>query len=137
MSELPDPLALLRLEPAGPARYTVALPDGSPDGGNVVYGGQLMAQLIMASAAEAPDKYLKSMSTTFSRAGSYGAPIELHVDGFHSGRTWASGLVTAYQGGKLLTRAMVLLTADEPDVIAHPLEPPAAGVGKPDDGEPG
>src|SRR5438309_9433069 len=119
MSKPLDPLALLRLEPAGAARYTVAMPDGSPEGGSVVYGGQLMAQLIMASAAEAPGKYIKSMSTIFSRAGSYGAPIDLHVDGFHSGRTWASQLVTAYQGGTLLTRSMVLLTADEPDLIAH------------------
>jgi len=130
-----DPMALLRLEPAGEGRYTVPMPDGSPEGGAVVYGGQLMAQLIMASAAEAPDKYVKSMGTIFSRAGSYGAPIEVHVDGFHTGRTWTSQLVTASQGGRLLTRAMVLLTADEPDLIAHQIEPPA-GVGKPDDGEP-
>ncbi len=130
-----DPMDLLRLEPAGDGRYAVPLPEASPEGGAVVYGGQLMAQMIMASAAEQPEKYVKSMSTIFSRAGSYGAPIEVQVDGFHSGRTWASQLVTAVQGGRLLTRAMVLLTAHEPDLIAHQIDPPA-GVGKPDDGDP-
>ena len=127
---------LLNLEPVRPGRYQVPMPAGSQEGGNVVFGGQLMAQMIMAAAASAGEtKYVKSLHTIFSRAGSYAEPIQLQVEPFHSGRTWASELVTAWQGDRLLTRSMVLLTSDEPDLIAHQIDPPA-GAGGPDHGEP-
>jgi acyl-CoA thioesterase II len=127
---------LLNLEPVRPGRYQVPMPAGSQEGGNVVFGGQLMAQMIMAAAANAGEtKYVKSLHTIFSRAGSYAEPIQVQVEPFHSGRTWASELVTAWQGDRLLTRSMALLTSDEPDLIAHQIDPPA-GAGGPDDGEP-
>ncbi len=44
---------LLTLEPVRPGRYQVPMPAGSQEGGNVVFGGQLMAQMIMAAAASA------------------------------------------------------------------------------------
>jgi acyl-CoA thioesterase len=75
------------------------------------------------------------MHTIFSRAGSYAEPIQLQVEPFHSGRTWASELVSGWQGDRLLTRSMVLLTSDEPDLIAHQIAPPA-GVAGPWGGEP-
>jgi acyl-CoA thioesterase-2 len=133
---LAEPTSLLHLEPAGPGRYRVPMPAGSPEGGNVVFGGQLMAQMIMAAAAGAgATKYVKSMHTIFSRAGSYAEPIELVVEPFGSGRTFAGQTVSAWQGDRLLTRSMVLLTSDEPDLIAHQIDPPA-GAGRPQDGEP-
>jgi acyl-CoA thioesterase len=131
-----EPTGLLNLEPVGPGRYQVPMPAGSQEGLSVVFGGQLMAQMIMAATAGAGGtKYVKSMHTIFSRAGSYGEPIQLEVEPFHSGRTWASELVTAWQGDRLLTRSMVLLTSDEPDLIAHQIGPPA-GVAGPGDGAP-
>jgi acyl-CoA thioesterase len=126
---------LLELEPVGPGRYQVPMPAGSPEGGTVVFGGQLMAQMIMAACAGGETKYVKSMHTIFSRAGSYEEPIQLQVEPFHSGRTWASELVTGWEGDRLLTRSMVLLTSDEPDLIAHQVDPPA-GVGGPEGGGP-
>jgi acyl-CoA thioesterase II len=128
-------LDLLELEPLGQGRYRVPMPTGSQEGLTVVFGGQLMAQTIMAAAGVGEPKYVKSMHTIFSRAGSYAEPIELEVESFHSGRTWASDLVTAWQGDRLLTRSLVLLTSDEPDLIAHQIGPPA-GAGRPSDGEP-
>jgi acyl-CoA thioesterase II len=131
-----EPTGLLDLEPAGAGRYLVPMPAGSQEGGNVVFGGQLMAQMIAASAAQAGGtKYVKSMHTIFSRAGSYAAPIHLQVEPFHTGRTWASQVITAWQGDRLLSRSMVLLTSDEPDLIAHQIDPPP-GVPGPDDAEP-
>jgi acyl-CoA thioesterase len=131
----PDPYALLALESTGTGRYAVPMQAESPEGGDVVFGGQILAQMIIAASAEEPDKYVKSLSTTFNRAGSYASPIELQVESFHSGRTWASQLVTAWQGDRLLSRAIALLTADEPDFISHHLDPPAK-VGRPEDGGP-
>lgn len=132
----PKLIDLLDLEPAGAGRYLVPMPAGSQEGSNVVFGGQLMAQMIAASAAESGDaRYVKSMHTIFSRAGSYVEPIHLQVEPFHTGRTWASQLITAWQGDRLLTRSMVLLTGDEPDLIAHQIDPPR-GVPGPEDGKP-
>lgn len=133
---LAQPTDLLVLELVRPGRYRVPMPDGSPEGASVVFGGQLMAQMIMAAASGAGEaKYVKSMHTIFSRAGSYAEPIELEAEPFHSGRTWASDLITAWQGDRLLTRSLVLLTSDEPDLVAHQIDPPA-GAGAPADGEP-
>ncbi len=131
-----DPIGLLDLEPAGADRYLAPMPAGSQEGGGIVFGGQLMAQMIAAAAAESGGtKYVKAMNTIFSRAGYYGQPIELQVESFHTGRTWASQLITAWQGDRLLTRSMVLLTSDEPDLIAHQIDPPP-GVPGPEDGGP-
>ena len=127
---------LLKLEPVGPGRYQVPMPAGSQEGLNVVFGGQLMAQMIMAAAAGVGEtKYVKSMHTIFSRAGSYAEPIQLQVEPFHSGRTWASELVSAWQSDRLLTRSMMLLTIDEPDFIAHQIGGPGE-VPRPEDCEP-
>lgn len=133
---LAESIDLLKLEQVGQGRFQVPMPEGSQEGGHVVFGGQLMAQMIMAAVADVDEtKYVKSINTIFSRAGTYAEPIHLQVESFHSGRTWASELITAYQGERLLTRAMALLTADEPDLIAHQIDPPA-GVAGPADGEP-
>jgi acyl-CoA thioesterase II len=133
---LAKPPDLLNLEPLGEGRYQVPMPTGSQEGLTVVFGGQLMAQMIMAAADSVGEtKYVKSMHTIFSRAGTYAEPIQLEVETFHSGRTWASELVTAWQGDRLLTRSMVLLTSDEPDLIAHQIDHPA-GVAGPGEGEP-
>jgi acyl-CoA thioesterase len=131
-----DRYELLALEPAGDDRYTVPLPAQSPGHGDVVFGGQLIAQMLVAAGAGEPGKYVKSLGTLFCRTGSLSSPspIELQVETLHSGRTWASQTITARQGGRLLARSDALLTADEPDFIAHQISPPA-GVGKPADGK--
>ncbi|MCW2522708.1 MAG: hypothetical protein JWO63_1043 [Frankiales bacterium] len=67
MAEIPE---LLRLEPVGEARYRVQQPAGSQEGLDVVFGGQLIAQMIMAAHANSDgSKYVKSIHTIFSRAG--------------------------------------------------------------------
>jgi acyl-CoA thioesterase-2 len=71
----------------------------------------------------------------FSRAGVYSEPIHLSVEPFQSGRTFASEIITAWQGDRLLTRSLSMLTSDEPDLIAHQIEPPCC-VTQPDDGDP-
>jgi acyl-CoA thioesterase len=60
---LAESIDLLELEPVAPGRYQVRMPAGSPEGGTVVFGGQLMAQMIMAACAggEAHDLQQDSM----------------------------------------------------------------------------
>ena len=47
---------ILRLEPLGAARYQVSN-EGDPAINNVVFGGQLLAQMIIAAVAHSSDKF--------------------------------------------------------------------------------
>jgi acyl-CoA thioesterase-2 len=132
MSQLPD---LLELDEVGAGRYQVRHPSEDPEGRDVVFGGQLLAQMIMASdRAGGSKKDPKSIHTIFARAGTYSQPIVLAVESLQAGRTWASDTVTATQGDRLLSRSLVLMHADEPDLVRHAPEMPK--VPHPDDAEP-
>lgn len=129
MSQVPD---LLTLSDLGEGRYNVFQPSESAEGRDVVYSGQLLAQMIMASdAAAGGTKDVRSVHAVFARAGTYSKPIELTVDSMQAGRTWGSDTVTAMQDGRLLTRSIVLLTTVDPDLMRHDPDMPA-GVPGPD-----
>ena len=133
MSDLPD---ILTLTDVGEHRYHVYQPAESAEGRDVVFSGQLLGQMIMASDRAADgQKDVRSIHAVFARAGTYTKPIELAVDSMHAGRTWASDTVTATQGGKLLCRAIVLLNTVDPDLMRHDPAMPAAVPG-PEDLEP-
>jgi acyl-CoA thioesterase len=122
MSDLPE---LLVLTDIGERRYQVYQPAESAEGRDVVFSGQLLGQMIMASdrAAEST-KDVRSVHTIFARAGTYTKPIELAVDSMHAGRTWASDTVTATQDGRLLCRGIILLNSLDPDLMRHDPEFP-------------
>jgi acyl-CoA thioesterase II len=124
MSDLPD---LLQLTEIGERRYQVTQPSESPEGRDVVFSGQLLAQMIMASDhAAGGAKDVRSVHAVFARAGTYTRPIELEVESLLAGRTWASDTVTATQSGKVLSRATVLLNVVDEDLMRHePPMPPA------------
>ena len=87
---------------------------------DVVFGGQILAQMIIATALDgAGDKEVKSIHAIFARPGTYGQILEYEVDWMHTGRTFASATVTAVQAGRVMARGLVLLSADEPDLIRH------------------
>jgi acyl-CoA thioesterase-2 len=113
-------LNLLELDEVSPTRLQVRQADTSPEGHDVVFGGQLLAQTIAASLRSRTEAdYVKTINTIFSRAGSYRSPIELEIESVQSGRTWASDVITAWQNGKVLTKSLVLMTKDEPDLVRH------------------
>ena len=117
MSDLPD---LLQLTEIGERRYHVAQPAESPEGRDVVFSGQLLAQMIMASDhAAGGAKDVRSIHAVFARAGTYAQPIELEVESLLGGRTWASDTVTATQAGKVLSRSGVLLNVVDEDLMRH------------------
>jgi acyl-CoA thioesterase len=98
----------------------VPQPSESTEGRDVVFSGQLMAQSLVASSVMAGGaKRVRSVHSIFARAGSYLTPLELAVEPMQAGRTWGSDTVTATQGGKLLTRSLVLLHAPDPDLFRH------------------
>ena len=61
-----DVLAFLDLEPAGAGRFVARHID---DGRGIVFGGQLLAQAVVASALTVPDKEVLSLHNVFAQAG--------------------------------------------------------------------
>lgn len=124
MTDLPD---ILELDLVGDHRYRVRQPPEPPEGRNVVFSGQLLAQTIMASEREAGGaKDVRSVHTIFARAGTYDHPLELEVDRIQAGRTWGSDTVTASQEGRTLARSLVLLNTIDPDLMRHAPRMPEA-----------
>lgn len=120
-----DPLSLLRVEPAGPGRFRVRN-EGDPTVRDVVFGGQLLGQAIMAASASFPGKAVRTLHTIFARAARVSAATELAVEPIHDGRSFASANVTAWQGDRLCARSLVLLDAPDPDLIRHAAPAPRA-----------
>jgi acyl-CoA thioesterase len=116
MSTIDAFLEALTLEPVGEDRYRATnLP--SPHG--VVFGGQLLAQSIMAGLAGQDGKAVKTIHTVFARGASHEAPLEVAVERMHAGRSVASSTVTITQGDQICTRSLILLSAPEDDIIRH------------------
>jgi acyl-CoA thioesterase II len=123
MSDLPE---LLRLNAVGAARFEVFQPSESADGRDVVFSGQLIAQMLMAAEDQAgEDKTARSIHVLFIRPGSYTKPIELDVETLQAGRTFGSYSISATQGGKLLSRSTVLVNSADLDLMRHDPTPPS------------
>ena len=118
-----------RLERTADHTYQGPHEPGPAPAHDVVFGGQILAQMIMASALEhgwsdesgreAAGKEVKSLHVLFPRAARLSEPVGYHVDALHDGRTFSSDAVTCVQGGKVMARGLLLSTADEPDFIRH------------------
>jgi acyl-CoA thioesterase-2 len=125
-------LDALELEPVGSDRYRAG---NVVSGHEVVFGGQLLAQALMAGGQGHDEKTVKTLHTVFARAASPDQPLEISVERMHAGRALASSTVTISQGDRLCTRSMVLLSAEEPDLIRH-ADRPAALPAPPDESDP-
>lgn len=111
---------LFQLDLAEDGTCAVPQPAEATEGRDVVFSGQLMAQSLVASHLRAGGaKTVRSVHSIFARAGSYQTPLHLAVESMQAGRTWASDTVTATQGGKMLTRSLVLMHAPDPDLFRH------------------
>lgn len=111
---------VLQVEEISQGRYRVEHPAEDPEARNVVFSGQILAQMIMASDHGVQGtKEVKSIHAIFARAGRYTEPMELQRETLHAGRAWGSETLTAWQGDRLLSRGLVLLNTDEPDLIRH------------------
>lgn len=129
--------ALLQLQAVGAHAY-----EGRPEhegdvARNVVFGGQILAQGITAAwldrNRDATDgKEVKAVHAVFARAGDYGLPIVYDVERMHDGRTFGSDTVTFSQGGRVMSRMLILWSADEPDLIRHTEGVRMPEVGSPD-----
>lgn len=122
----------LELEETGPGRYRAR--NFLEGAGNVVFGGQILAQTIVAACSIDSTKALKSVHTIFARGADRDQPLDIDVEAMHVGRALASATVTVRQGDRLCTRSLALLSAPEPDLIRFGA--PAPEVGGPEDAAP-
>ncbi len=115
--------SMLQLHPVGEHLY-----EGEPEHGgdqrNVVFGGQILAQMIIAGHLDRnvdreDVKEVKSIHAIFARAGDYTQPIQYHVERMHDGRTLGSDTITFSQSGNIMSRGLILWSTDEPDLIRH------------------
>lgn len=118
--------AALDLEPVAEGRFRAVNVESGL--GGVVFGGQILAQTIVAGATVDPGKELKTVHTVFARGASPDRPLDIEVEAMHTGRALASATVTVRQGDRLCTRSICLLSAVEPDLIRHADDAPTAGA---------
>jgi acyl-CoA thioesterase len=116
MTQLSDVLAVLDLEQSGDDRFVARHLD---EGHGVVFGGQLLAQTVVAAARAVPDKQVLSVQNVFARGASVTEPLTVTVDRVQAGRAFASVTVTTAQERGICTRALVLLHAPDADLIRH------------------
>lgn len=127
-----DLVGALELEQTGELTYRAKNFELGERG--VVFGGQLIAQLIVAGSMADPTKSVKSAHALFARPVMVADDVELRVDVLQAGRTFASATVSIWQADKERARAMILLSEDEPDLIRHATAMP--DVTGPDELEP-
>lgn len=130
MTTIDDFLAALELKPAAESGQFEA---GHVDEGHgVVFGGQLMAQAVIAATATVRDKELLSLHTVFARAGRFDEPLSIAVEVLSSGRSMASAAVTMSQAKGICSKSIALLHSPDPDLIRHADPPAGAECGPPD-----
>jgi acyl-CoA thioesterase-2 len=104
-------LAALELDRLDEHRFRAA--PGAACAPGRVYGGQLLAQALVAAATTAPGKSPLSMHAAFVRPGTPGFPVEAVVDPVRDGRTMATRQVTLLEKDKALLTAIVSVHSGE------------------------
>jgi acyl-CoA thioesterase II len=118
-----DLLRLIDVEPAGPNRF-VGLPYRDVTR-NVVEGGQLLAEAIVAASKTIPNQRVTSAYMIFSKAASFDAPLDLEVDVLRAGRTFSTVDVRIAQDGSLRSAGLLLMDSGAPDVFRGAVEMPS------------
>lgn len=113
---------LIDVEPAGDGRFTG--PAHGPTRRNVVEGGQLLAEAIVATSKTVPQQRVTSASMVFLKAASFEAPVELTVEMLRNGRTFSTAAVRVTQDGALRSAGVLLCDAGAPSVIGHVMAMP-------------
>jgi acyl-CoA thioesterase-2 len=121
-------LDCLRLDPTGPDGFTAANLELDY---HRVFGGQILAQTIVAAARVSDGKQVKSLTQLFPREGASESPLHYAVTKHQEGRTFASSGVVITQE-KVVSVATLSLHAPEPGAVRTEEMPK---VGEPDDAE--
>jgi acyl-CoA thioesterase-2 len=113
----------LTLESLAPGRYRAPHVDGHGNGW-LVFGGQILAQMVVAAGSTPDVKPLTSFHAVFARPGKLDQPLLVDVDVMADGRNARSAAVTVHQGGPPCVRGLALALTPQPEVGAHGLSMP-------------
>ena len=116
-----DFLALLDIEPAGPDRWLAHSPD---NGWKRVFGGQVLAQSLIAAERSVEGRIPHSMHAYFILGGDPKTPIELAVEKVRDGRSFSVRRVVARQRGETMFVMSVSFQVEEPGDLEHALPMP-------------
>jgi acyl-CoA thioesterase-2 len=93
-----------------------------------VFGGELLAQVLVAAARTAPDRACHALHAQFLLPGDPSVPVEYRVRRLRDGRRFAQRQVTAWQRERQLLLATVSLTTGSADAFDYQHEAmPAVG----------
>jgi acyl-CoA thioesterase-2 len=116
-------LALLDLEPAGPDRWLARSPQ---NGWKRVFGGQVLAQSLVAAQRTVEDRAPHSLHAYFILGGDPAEPIELSVERVRDGRSFAVRRVTARQRGETMFLMLASFQTEEEGALNHAMPAPEA-----------
>jgi len=118
-----DLLACLRLRALGADRWeAVHLPADY----RRVFGGQLLAQVVVVASESTPGKTVRSLHASFPREGDLSEPLVFRAERVHDGRSFAGRWIVGEQAGQPVVTASVSLHVPEPG-LSHQLDPPDVG----------
>ena len=107
-----DWLTLFQMEEIAPDQFRATTGDAR---GERLFGGQVIAQAMMAALSSAPDdKVIHSLHAYFLRGGSDQTPIDLTVNRDFDGRSFANRRVVASQDGKAILNLAASFQLDQP-----------------------
>jgi acyl-CoA thioesterase-2 len=113
---------LVDVEPVDKGRFVG--PAHGPTRRDVVEGGQLLAEAIVATSKTVPNQRVTSASMVFMKAASFTAPVDIAVEMLRTGRTFSTAEVRATQHGTLRGAAILLCDSGASNVIGHVLAMP-------------
>lgn len=120
-TDLDQLLTLLDLEQIGEDEFRGMHPERN---GSRTYGGQLVAQAIVAAGRTVPgERPIHALNAHFIRGGDTKAPLEYHVQRHRDGRAFANRQVTAMQDGAVIF-SMLIAFQDYAAGLEHSVEVP-------------
>ncbi|OBF30464.1 acyl-CoA thioesterase [Mycobacterium sp. ACS4331] len=108
-------LRLVDVQPSDGDRFIG--PAHGPTRRDVVEGGQLVAEAVVAVSKTLPTQRVTSVSMTFMKAASFTAPVEVDVEVLRHGRTFSTAEVRISQHGVLRSAGLLLADTGGPDAI--------------------
>ena len=128
-----DLLRLIDVSPSGDDGHFVGAPYRDTRR-NVVEGGQMFAQGLVAASKSLPRQRVTQASMYFPKAATFDATLDVIVDVLREGRTFSTAEVRVNQDDKLRSVGLYLLDEGSPHVIDGSVAMP--DVGAPEDAEP-
>jgi acyl-CoA thioesterase II len=113
-------LLALNLEAIGTDRFRVRV---EPSRFDRVFGGQSLAQALVAAAATAEHRVPNSLHAYFVAAGRPDEGSEIHVARVRDGRSLATRRVSIVQGERVLLEALVSFSTNESEPTVTPPRP--------------